>query len=68
MKKFWIGLLVGALSVPALFLGGSAIAAKNHDRTLREEWQQWVAEEVVETEDETNENVVVEEENTETQE
>ena len=48
MKKFFIGLLTGVLAVPAIFVGASAIIAKNNDRTLKQEWQQWVAEETIE--------------------
>lgn len=48
MKKFFIGLLTGVLAVPAIFVGTSAIIAKNNDRTLKQEWQQWVAEETIE--------------------
>lgn len=74
MKKFWIGLLTGALAVPAIFFGTTAIVAKANNRTIDEQLHHQV-EQVFEketSEDETLQDEVIEdevtEENTEIQE
>lgn len=60
MKKFWIGLLVGALAVPGIFFGTTAIVAHNNDRTLKEQIQVMVEADTIEGAEEETEDEDVE--------
>lgn len=56
MKKFLLGLLVGAVAVPAIFCGATAIVAKNNERTFREQLQEMIAEKPMEETEETEDS------------
>ena len=62
MKAFWITVLCFIIAVGGFFVT-SLCLANNNDRTLKEEWNSWFrVEETVETEDEENSDIVIEEE------
>lgn len=65
MKAFWITVLCFIIAVGGFFVT-SLCLANNNDRTLKEEWNSWFrVEETVETEDEENSDIVIEEETAE---
>lgn len=51
MRRFWGPFIVALVVLVAGFFIVSLSMASYHDRSLKEEWNSWIAEETVKTED-----------------